>query len=348
MDLLKWLQEGAEYPKIYWKERSSLAAFAGVGEGGSSPISYGWRHSSDKQIWSDFPKSAHITPRLSVETTQKSDLFYLEKPRIKQCHLLPSYNHWSELIEKALKAIEEKQFKKCVLARECKFELEKPIDPWSLVAALEKRAENAYVICIQPTSRSAFISVTPEMLFSRQDQLLTVEALAGTQKLHQSTPFPLSHPKHVQEFSLVEQSIKEALHMAGLGPLTFCTPSIRTTSGGLQHLYSLLKRRLPAGIEDEMLLQTLHPTAALSGFPKEPARQFLCNHEPFDRGLYGAPLGRMTADSSTWVVGIRSCLLFESTATLYSGAGIVSGSNPLAEWEELDHKIALFKEILLS
>ncbi|MBX9744562.1 MAG: isochorismate synthase [Chlamydiales bacterium] len=348
MDLLERLQEITEYPKIYWKERSSSLAFGGAGKGGSSPVSYGWRHSSSQQVWSDFPTTTHITPRLSFETNSKSDLCFLEKPRIKQCYLLPGYNHWSMLVEKALKAIEENQFKKCVLARECKFELERPINPWSLVAALEKRTENAYVICIQPTSRSAFISITPEMLFSRKDQLLTIEALAGTQTLHQSTSFPLSHPKHTQEFSLVEQSIGEALGSAGLGPFTFCTPSIRTTSGGLQHLYSRLETQPPPNMEDEMLLEILHPTAALSGFPKEPARQFLSDHEPFDRGLYGAPLGRITENTSTWAVGIRSCLLFDSTATLYSGAGIVSGSDPLTEWEELDHKIALFKEIFLS
>lgn len=41
-----------------------------------------------------------------------------------------------------------------------------------------------------------------------------------------------------------------------------------------------------------------------------------------------------------FAVAIRSLLLTPSELRLYAGAGIVAGSEPAAEWQELDDKLA--------
>jgi menaquinone-specific isochorismate synthase len=344
MDLLAWLQSIPEYPKIYWKERNSTKAFAGAGLKTSSTPSYAWRHFSSTTAphWIDFPNHFSFSPRLTQESDTSSALLW-EKPFIQNSIFLPDPIQWRHLVEKTLQSIKDNLLEKCVLARECILQLKKPINPWPLASALEKKIQNAYLICIQPSPRSAFISFTPEKLFSRTDQTLSTEALAGTQK--QRHPSILSHPKYKREFRLVEKSIRQALLPLTQSPLSFSPPSLRTTSG-LQHLYSHLETTLPPHITDQNLLDQLHPTAALLGYPKSQAWNHLQSLEPFDRGLYGAPLGRITENSSDWVVGIRSCLLFESTIRLYSGAGLVKGSDPMIEWEELDHKLHLWKELL--
>ncbi len=343
MDLLAWLQNLPEYPKIYWKEKNSAKSFAAAGIASPSSTSYGWRHFSPTQAphWADFPSNFSFSPLLTKQSQTPSSLPWT-KPQILHSTFIPDELHFHELVKNTLQAIQQEHLKKCVFAREHLLHLQSPIDPWPLLSALQKKVQNAYLICIQPTPRSTFISFTPEKLFSRKNLSLSTEALAGTQTT--SSPHRLSLAKYQQEFHLVEASIKEALTPLTSSPLTFSPPSLRTTSG-LQHLHSHLKATLLPHVTDNHLLNALHPTAALLGSPKPEAWKHLAQ-EPFERGLYGAPLGRITSSSSIWVVGIRSCLLFESTARLYSGAGIVSGSDPATEWEELNDKLQLWKELL--
>lgn len=342
MDLPAWLQGLDEYPKIYWKERGSEKAFAAAGTG-VSPLSYAWRHfvPTSAPQWADFPPSFSFSPKFTQESSSPSSLLF-QKPFVLSSSLLPDQTLWRQLVEKTLQAIEQNKLEKLVLARERLLQLSSPLDPWPLVSALEKKIHNAYLICIQPTPRSAFISFTPEKLFSRTGRTLSTEALAGTQKQKRSTL--LSDPKQRREFHLVETSIQKALLSLTSSPPTFSSPSLRSTSG-LEHLYSHLTAPLLPHVTDEHVLDQLHPTAALLGYPKKEAFDLL-SMESFERGLYGAPLGRITPTDSNWAVGIRSCLLFESSLRLYSGAGLVKGSKPSSEWKELDQKLHVWDALL--
>jgi menaquinone-specific isochorismate synthase len=83
----------------------------------------------------------------------------------------------------------------------------------------------------------------------------------------------------------------------------------------------------------------------VGGLPKELALEFLTNQEPFYRGLYAAPLGWVSKSQSDLIVAIRSSLINNHNLTLFAGAGIVNGSDPLSEWEELEHKISQFLKV---
>jgi menaquinone-specific isochorismate synthase len=45
-------------------------------------------------------------------------------------------------------------------------------------------------------------------------------------------------------------------------------------------------------------------------------------------------------------VAIRSALIDGDTLSLYSGAGIVPGSTPDQEWNEIENKVNIFLNIL--
>ena len=57
-------------------------------------------------------------------------------------------------------------------------------------------------------------------------------------------------------------------------------------------------------------------------------------------------ISTVAADSATFAVAIRSALVIKNKFLLYSGAGIVDGSSPEKEWEELDNKIYHYKKVL--
>lgn len=61
--------------------------------------------------------------------------------------------------------------------------------------------------------------------------------------------------------------------------------------------------------------------------------------EPFCRGWYAAPIGWISGERAEFCVGIRSALVCEATTNLYSGAGLVKGSDPDLEWREVEQKI---------
>jgi len=349
MDLPAELQASSEYPKIYWKDRETNLRIAGVGLGPPSEISFGWRlfRKTVAPHWADFAFEQRFSPRLVLKSRENSRLKdpALISPLFKR--YLPDYPAWEKTLQKTLLHIERGDFAKCVLARECQLTFERPIDPWPIVAKLERNLKGVYLICIQPTERSAFIAASPEKLFSRQGKMLEIEALASTRILQAEEEFQTEKDsKDQREFRLVEDSIRDALKKVSLKKLAFSEQQIKKTSH-LKHLYSQLKVHLGANISDENLLDCLHPTAALLGYPREKVLEFFEENEPFDRGLYGAPIGCITEESSTWAVGIRSCLMFESTIRLYSGAGIVEGSHPESEWEEINHKLSSFQDVFL-
>jgi menaquinone-specific isochorismate synthase len=115
----------------------------------------------------------------------------------------------------------------------------------------------------------------------------------------------------------------------------------------VQHLYNRFSGTLKPQVTDRDLLQALHPTPAMGGFPREKALAFLEKRECFDRGWYAAPLGWISPDRADFVVGIRSALVLGNDLHVFAGGGIVQGSIPQQEWEELEHKISPFKKAIL-
>lgn len=264
---------------------------------------------------------------------------------------LPSREEWTRGVNKALDLIRKGELQKVVLARICRLELDHIPNPFAIAASLKQKAQGAFVFCMQSGSQ-AFLGATPERLFFRKERKIISEAVAGTrkrgndpiedEKLQQEL---LRSAKDLREFSPVQSYLQNALSPLCLKPLNFTPISVHQTKN-VQHLYSKCTGDLKREVTDEEILTNLHPTPALCGTPKQKAFSFIHELEPFDRGLYGGALGWQTPEASEWIVGIRSCHLEGNIATLFSGTGIVEGSNPDDEWDELNQKLKLYEGIL--
>jgi isochorismate synthase EntC len=88
------------------------------------------------------------------------------------------------------------------------------------------------------------------------------------------------------------------------------------------------------------LAERLHPTPATNGQPRERAREWLRVGEPFERGWYTGAAGIVEPDLSgeLWVL-LRCARICGDRAELYAGAGVVSGSDALSEWDETEAKL---------
>ncbi|MGL5309601.1 MAG: chorismate-binding protein, partial [Plesiomonas shigelloides] len=98
--------------------------------------------------------------------------------------------------------------------------------------------------------------------------------------------------------------------------------------------------------DDAQCLTWLHPTAAVAGLPREPARRFIHEHEPFERGWYAGSVGHISRERAEFTVAIRSALIQQNQVHLFAGAGIVPGSDPEAEWQEIERKAAGLRTLL--
>ena len=93
-------------------------------------------------------------------------------------------------------------------------------------------------------------------------------------------------------------------------------------------------------------MRSLHPTPAVGGYPTDQALDAIRAREPFDRGWYAGPLGWIGTHGAEFTVAIRSGLVQRRRLALFSGAGIVEGSVPAWEWEEIEQKIGDFVRVL--
>jgi menaquinone-specific isochorismate synthase len=257
---------------------------------------------------------------------------------------LPEKREWVASVKTAL----AKNLGKVVLARCEILELEREPDPFALTAALKERSSGAYLFCFSEGD-TAFLGASPERLFSRSQNTLYTEAVAGTVP-RGKTPEEdsrlgealLKSEKALRELAPVQAFFQKVLPP----PLTFSPISLHKTQN-VQHLYMRCSASVPDNLPDSELLSRLHPTPALCGTPTDKAFALISELEPFERGLYGGAIGWSTPETSEWIVGIRCCLIKGKRAYLYTGAGIVEGSDPEEEWEELNHKRRLYDGIFL-
>jgi len=342
--LLSWLKTSPLYPKLYWESREGNFALAGCGPSSTgTEYSLAWQPfcSRESAEWAGFNAcGAPLNMRVSLSSEMGQPLPF-SSPRILHSHQLPDRAGWIRQIESALRAIREGELDKVVLAKRVELCCDSQIDALALFSALRRPGQTNFFL--QPTAKSAFLGSSPERLYKREGQIIVCDAMAGTRLLNAGNEL-LQSPKDLREFQIVQERIVEALRPLCLSPPEVSPLSLVHTPT-VSHLHTSIRGELQDGVNDSLLLEVLHPTPAVGGWPKNAAREWLATHEPFVRGLYAAPIGYFSEKRSEFAVGIRSCLIQESRAYLYAGTGIVEGSDAHREWEESEQKLMQWRSL---
>lgn len=264
----------------------------------------------------------------------------------------PDQTRWKALTEKALRACSRHDLEKVVLARESVFTAEKDFDPIDVLRRLSEHSVLAYEFCFQPVLHRAFLGATPERLYKRVNCLIESEALAGTRPRGKSDAEDKAFAKALQESEKELREHRFVVRMLRENLKHYCrhlsaedAPSL-VRLRNCQHLCTRFEGILEDPDTDAALIGALHPTPAVGGVPRDRALAWLEKEEPFDRGVYAAPVGWVSFDATEFAVGIRSGLIVRNELTLYSGAGIVPGSVPGEEWDEIENKLANFLSVL--
>ncbi|KDM93355.1 isochorismate synthase [Photobacterium galatheae] len=258
----------------------------------------------------------------------------------------PTKDGWHTLVKGALNDIQAQLMDKVVLARQTTVTFDSACTAAQVLKASQQENRHSFHFLLALDARRAFLGSTPERLYRREGRRLQTEALAGTigrgtngahdQRLGR---WLCLDAKNLQENQYVVDDILERIR-----PYTDSVTVDESVSlvrlRQVQHLKRHISGVLQPDVCGAKLLHALQPTAAVAGLPRQQAMQFILNHEPFERGWYAGSLGYVSLPKAEFCVALRSAYLMDEKLQLYAGAGIVQGSDPASEWQEVDKKMS--------
>jgi len=336
--------------------------------------------STDDPLWAGFPPLWFGIPRVSIvrqldrytltvseperDGTHRADLLKALQadldgvslktspfeevpfPEILSRFDLPDLPGWIDNVKRSLDEIDRRNVEKIVLARRTDLLFSSPTDPFTFLSHLMRKNRNCFAFLLEPRRGKAFLGVTPERLFRTTGREITSEAISGTTANDGIDPegppadgFSLYSEKNLLEHRYVLEDITKRVR-------SLCTtihaPAHRSAYelSNVSHIYCRISGQLKEGISLSEIISALHPTPAVGGTPREKALPLVRELDPFARGWYAAPVGIVGPHQADMAVAIRSAIVEGARVSLFAGAGIVSGSSPDTEWQELEQKIA--------
>jgi menaquinone-specific isochorismate synthase len=252
---------------------------------------------------------------------------------------------WCDLVARAtadLRAAPPGGLSKVVLAREVLVEADAPLDRAAVLRRLRATYPGCFLFHID-----GFLGASPELLVERVDDVVRAQPMAGTAPRGADPEADaalagelLASPTYRHEHQITIDMVYDTL-------LPWCSyldyeaePSIVAVAN-VQHLASFVEGRLshpaPSILE---LVTALHPTPAVSGWPRDLATAWIEAHEGFDRGRYAGTVGWVDgAGNGTWAVSIRCAEVDGTSARVFAGNGIVADSDPPTELAETEAKL---------
>lgn len=242
--------------------------------------------------------------------------------------------------------------RKVVLARSLLVTAPTTIDPHAVLARLSRDPSVTTYAVPLPASDGrpsrVLVGASPELLVDKRGTVVRSGPLAGSARRHSDPAADtaaatglVNSLKDQREHAFVVEAILDTLTPYCRDLKAPATPSLVSTAS-MWHLGTRIEGALKdADASVVELAAALHPTPAVCGLPREPAREAIATLENVDRGYYAGAVG--WADrrgDGHWIVAIRCAELSGHTARLYAGAGIVPGSDPWSEVAETSAKFA--------
>jgi isochorismate synthase len=227
--------------------------------------------------------------------------------------------------------------KKVVLSRTLTLPLDRASLPDLFIGAMHAHPD-AFIALANTPLHGTWIGASPERLVYEEEDRVRVDALAGTMAVDTALTSPDAWgAKERDEQSLVTESVLSTLRGLDLRDVAISGPEVMR-AGHLAHLRTNVQADLGDRTLGEVVL-ALHPTPAVCGTPRDAAHAFIAAHEGHQRELYAGFWGPWSPDEVTELfVNIRCMRVFADHATLHVGAGITTGSEAGAEWNETEQK----------
>lgn len=249
------------------------------------------------------------------------------------------------MVEKAIIALQTTTLEKVVLSRKQDIEITQDFESIYLNALDSYKKANVYFF--HHPQIGTWIGATPETLLTVHNNHISTMSLAGTAIYKDGVTHEWGK-KELEEQQIVTDYIKKQLNESGCDDIV-ASPVATAQAGNLIHLKSSITAQLSKNTTVSQVLHNLHPTPAVCGLPIDLAKDFIQNHENYDREFYTGYFGIVDheAKQEDYYVNLRCMQLTRNMATLYVGGGITSSSDATDEYQETVEKLKTMGSILL-
>lgn len=258
---------------------------------------------------------------------------------------------WQAAVAWAVSRIQAGDVDKVVLARDVVAESDNDIDTRLVLQTLAREYESTWAFNI-----AGLVGATPELLLRLTRGLVTSRVLAGTIRRTGDDQRDLAlaaslarSSKDLEEHEYAVSSVAESLE-------PFCSSINVPEVPFVLHLANVmhLASDVTGVLADSMavrdsftLLQSLHPSAAVCGTPRNAAQELIAEIEGMSRGRYAGPVGWIDArGDGEWGIALRCAEVEGKRARLFAGCGIVAGSDPESEFAESQAKLVPMRTAL--
>lgn len=254
-------------------------------------------------------------------------------------------NNHLQLINKALDNIDKGIFSKVVLSRKIavKRPLHEPLS--SLFLRMIQHYPDAFCYVLSHPKLGCWAAATPETLVRISGRKFKTMALAATQNF---SNFIHWSKKEIREQHIVTEYIIQKIKNLSNQLHILDTQTVK--AGHLAHLCTPIHGTLSQTATAFQLIDALHPTPAVCGFPTSKARTFILEHETYPRKYYTGYCGAIFFENTDLemdlFVNLRCMELLEKEIYIYVGGGIVSDSSPIKEWNETQSKARVMLNLL--
>jgi anthranilate synthase component 1 len=227
-----------------------------------------------------------------------------------------------------------------------RFETTTGAPPFDVYRALRHVNPSPYMFFIRMGGQS-IIGASPEMLVRVEGTHVETHPIAGTRR-RGATPdedqrladeLRRSDKERAEHVMLVDLGRNDLGRVCQVGSVRVPQYMALERYSHVMHLVSRVDGQLADGCDRLDALVATFPAGTVTGAPKIRAMQILGGLEPTRRGLYGGAVGYLDfAGNLDFCIAIRTIGMSGGVAHVQAGAGIVSDSNPTAEYEETRDK----------
>lgn len=244
-------------------------------------------------------------------------------------------------------AIDNGEVKKAILSRVKiinDIELQRSAKYFDIIT---KMYPESFSFILHSAETGLWLGMTPELFLNIENETVTTVSLAGTKSIMDLNREWSNKETHEQD--IVSIYIKDIFSKFNIKELETIGPST-IIAGSVAHLKTIFKFPLKY-INNSLgeFIQTLHPTPAVCGDPKEKAVELIQRVEKHNRELYSGFLGPVgLLGNTTLYVTIRCMKFYNNKAALYIGGGITKGSVLKEEWDETEMKGQALLSVVLN
>ena len=270
------------------------------------------------------------------------------------------YAVYKGAFELFLKALHAGSCDKIVLSRTLQLPLPSTFSAGALFETACEAYPDAFVyLCHTPVTGTWFGS-TPELLLSGENGNWQTVALAGTRRIKDSeTDWDAKtdgkekanwnakvdgkgkadwDAKNIREQQVVTSYLEKQLRIKNL--IGSISEPYTVRAGQLMHIKTDFRFQMPEQGMVGDLLDFLHPTPAVCGYPKSEACRLILAHEGYDRAYYTGFAGPLDVEGKTDLyVNLRCASMTDKGLVLYAGGGLMPDSELKSEWEETEVKL---------